>query len=67
KDWKSCSQVVQNRSDWVVRQWQEETHCFWASLFSAILTAFSVESCTLLQPDQGDEMLAALMTISAPL
>ena len=38
-----------------------------AGLFSAVLTAFNVQSYQLLQPDEQSEMLATLITISSQL
>lgn len=35
-----------------------------AGLFSAVLTAFNVQSYQLLQPDEQSEMLATLMELS---
>ncbi|KAH9891572.1 hypothetical protein C8Q73DRAFT_801061 [Cubamyces lactineus] len=67
KDWEWCYQVVQEHSEQTVRRWQEEIDMLlvYAGLFSAIVTAFSVGSYPLLQPDQQGDILATLLVISA--
>ncbi|KAI1793408.1 hypothetical protein LXA43DRAFT_242735 [Ganoderma leucocontextum] len=53
----------------MVRRWKSEIDMLlvFAGLFSAVLTAFNVQSYQLLQPDEQGEVLAALVTISSQL
>ncbi|RDX42509.1 hypothetical protein OH76DRAFT_1411091 [Lentinus brumalis] len=69
KDWEQCARVVQMHGDQMVGQWKSEidTLMVFAGLFSAILTAFNVESYKLLQEDQADEVVALLKGISVQL
>ncbi|KAI0364171.1 hypothetical protein BV20DRAFT_48964 [Pilatotrama ljubarskyi] len=67
--WSTASEIVKIYSDDMVKRMNAEidTLLVYAGLFSAILTAFNVESYTLLQPAQPDPTLLALERISAQL
>ncbi|KAI0351165.1 hypothetical protein OH77DRAFT_1411676, partial [Trametes cingulata] len=67
--WSKTSEIVRMYSDDMVKRLNAEidTLLGYAGLFSAILTAFNVESYTLLQPSQPDPTLLALERISAQL
>ncbi|KAI0354892.1 hypothetical protein OH77DRAFT_369572 [Trametes cingulata] len=69
KDWEKCAQVIQRHSDQLVQRWKEEIDMLlvFAGLFSAVLTAFNVESYQLLLPDGEDDITAALRTIASQL
>ncbi|TBU21969.1 hypothetical protein BD311DRAFT_743259 [Dichomitus squalens] len=66
---KSTVEVVKQYSDEMVKRWKEEidTLLVYAGLFSAILTAFNVQSYILLQPSTPDPTLAVLQQISLQL
>ncbi|KAI0712033.1 hypothetical protein C8Q76DRAFT_475776 [Earliella scabrosa] len=61
--------TVQEHSDHMVKRWKEEIDMFlvFAGLFSAVLTAFNVQSYALLQQDNSDTTARALIQISAQL
>ncbi|KAI0770355.1 hypothetical protein C8Q74DRAFT_894461 [Fomes fomentarius] len=67
--WKFCAEVVEDHSEALLKQWNAELdmQLVFAGLFSTALTAFNVESYSLLQPDKGDIAIAALALISAQL
>ncbi|KAI0351144.1 hypothetical protein OH77DRAFT_973970 [Trametes cingulata] len=67
--WSTASEIVKTYSDDMVKRLNAEidTLLVYAGLFSAILTAFNVESYTLLQPAQPDPTLLALERISMQL
>ncbi|KAI0735554.1 hypothetical protein C8Q76DRAFT_829238, partial [Earliella scabrosa] len=67
--WSDAAHAVKTYHDELIARWKEEmdTLLVYAGLFSAILTAFSVESYQLLRPDPMDPMLASLQQISAQL
>ncbi|KAI0770224.1 hypothetical protein C8Q74DRAFT_1369429 [Fomes fomentarius] len=67
--WRRCTRVLEQHSDQLVYRWKAEIDMslVFAGLFSAVLTAFIVESYELLQPDQGEEILNALKMISSQL
>ncbi|KAL1942787.1 hypothetical protein VTO73DRAFT_5027 [Trametes versicolor] len=56
KAWSDSAETVQKWSDQMVEQWNKEidTYLVFAGLFSAILTAFNVQSYVLLQPGARD-------------
>ncbi|KAI0755090.1 hypothetical protein C8Q80DRAFT_1117583 [Daedaleopsis nitida] len=60
---------MQEHSDQMVQRWKEEIDMFlvFAGLFSAVLTAFNVQSYALLQQDNSDISASALVQISAQL
>ncbi|KAI0698834.1 hypothetical protein C8Q76DRAFT_633871, partial [Earliella scabrosa] len=61
--------IVKTYSDELVKRWNGEidTLLVYAGLFSAVLTAFNVQSYTLLAPDPQDRLLDTLQQISAQL
>ncbi|KAI0718801.1 hypothetical protein C8T65DRAFT_827467 [Cerioporus squamosus] len=65
--WVEAAEAVKTYHDGLVRRWQEEldTLLVYAGLFSAVLTAFNVQSYQLLQPSPTDPTLAVLREISA--
>ncbi|KAL1940374.1 hypothetical protein VTO73DRAFT_8946 [Trametes versicolor] len=67
--WKEVSKVVQRYSDEQIKRWNAEidTYLVFAGLFSAVLTAFNVQSYILLQPATPDPTLLALQQISLQL
>ncbi|KAH9886470.1 hypothetical protein C8Q73DRAFT_281363 [Cubamyces lactineus] len=67
--WSGTAEVVKTYSDEMVQRMNKEidTLLVYAGLFSAILTAFNVQSYPLLQPAPPDPTLAALFQISAQL
>ncbi|KAI0742986.1 hypothetical protein C8Q80DRAFT_946630 [Daedaleopsis nitida] len=64
-----AAEIVKNYSDDLVARWNGEmdTLLVYAGLFSAILTAFNVQSYQLLTPPPPDPVLAALQQISSQL
>ncbi|EIW53860.1 uncharacterized protein TRAVEDRAFT_87322, partial [Trametes versicolor FP-101664 SS1] len=56
KAWQDAAGMVQRYSDGMVERWNKEidTYLVLAGLFSAILTAFNVQSYLLLQPSASD-------------
>ncbi|KAI0666941.1 hypothetical protein C8Q78DRAFT_405404 [Trametes maxima] len=72
KAWTSVAAQVERHSETTVERWNKEidTYLVFAGLFSAILTAFNVQSYQSLQPTPPDHALAtvaALQRISAQL
>ncbi|KAI0832330.1 hypothetical protein BC628DRAFT_1309491, partial [Trametes gibbosa] len=69
KAWSDAAKVVKTYSDEMIIRWNAEidTYLVYAGLFSAILTAFNVQSYLLLQPTPVDPSLLALQQISAQL
>ncbi|RPD63442.1 hypothetical protein L227DRAFT_651080 [Lentinus tigrinus ALCF2SS1-6] len=67
--WKETSKNLEAYSDKLVERWNKEidTLLVFAGLFSAILTAFNVQSYQLLTPPPPDPVLTALERISAQL
>ncbi|RPD73976.1 hypothetical protein L226DRAFT_426070, partial [Lentinus tigrinus ALCF2SS1-7] len=68
--WSRTTETVKKYSDEMIERWNTEldTDLVYAALFSAILTAFNVQSYQLLQPSpQTDPTLAILQQISAQL
>ncbi|RDX45949.1 hypothetical protein OH76DRAFT_917327 [Lentinus brumalis] len=61
--------VVKTHSEEMIQRWNKEIDALltYAGLFSAVLTAFNVESYQLLKPDSTDETTAILLQISAQL
>ncbi|KAI0667080.1 hypothetical protein C8Q78DRAFT_982991, partial [Trametes maxima] len=66
KAWEDVSSMVKNRSDEMVHRWNKEidTLLVYAGLFSAILTAFTVQSYPLLQPAIPDPSVVILQQLS---
>ncbi|RPD67899.1 hypothetical protein L226DRAFT_527579 [Lentinus tigrinus ALCF2SS1-7] len=70
KAWDKTAELVKTYSDEMVKRWNEEidTLLVFAGLFSAILTAFNVQSYQLLTPAPTvDPVIVALEKISAQL
>ncbi|KAM5538441.1 hypothetical protein V8D89_007774 [Ganoderma adspersum] len=69
KVWNDAAETVKTYHDELVQGWQVamDSLLVYAGLFSAVLTAFNVQSYQLLQPASTDPMLAALQQISAQL
>ncbi|KAI0716569.1 hypothetical protein C8Q76DRAFT_724895 [Earliella scabrosa] len=67
--WSEVAEVVRTHYDELVSRWKEEldTLLVYAGLFSAVLTAFNVQSYQLLQPGPADPTVLALQQISAQL
>ncbi|KAI0744415.1 hypothetical protein C8Q76DRAFT_637597, partial [Earliella scabrosa] len=67
--WDKTAEVVKKYSDELIDQWNKEidTLLVYAGLFSAVLTAFKVQSYTLLAPDPQDRLLDTLQQIFAQL
>ncbi|KAI0742954.1 hypothetical protein C8Q80DRAFT_1191645 [Daedaleopsis nitida] len=67
--WSDTAGKIKTYSDEMVARWNSEmdTLLVYAGLFSAILTAFNVQSYQLLTPDPPDPVLAALQQISSQL
>ncbi|RPD62272.1 hypothetical protein L226DRAFT_337195 [Lentinus tigrinus ALCF2SS1-7] len=68
--WDKCAHTVQEHCDQMVKRWKEEIDMFlvFAGLFSAVLTAFTVQSwVTLLQEDKSETIASALILVSAQL
>ncbi|KAI0644899.1 hypothetical protein C8Q79DRAFT_739345 [Trametes meyenii] len=66
KAWEDVSSMVKNYSDEMVNRWNKEidTLLVYAGLFSAILTAFTVQSYPLLQPVVPDPSIVILQQLS---
>ncbi|KAI0363346.1 hypothetical protein BV20DRAFT_905940, partial [Pilatotrama ljubarskyi] len=66
--WNEVTQIVKTYSDEMIERWNSEidTYLVYAGLFSAIVTAFNVQSYLPLQ-QQPDPTLAAVMQISLQL
>ncbi|KAL1945578.1 hypothetical protein VTO73DRAFT_2429 [Trametes versicolor] len=69
KAWTDAAGMVQSHSDDMIARWNKEidTYLVFAGLFSAILTAFNVQSYLLLQPSAPDPSIAVLQQISSQL
>ncbi|TFK86569.1 hypothetical protein K466DRAFT_443009, partial [Polyporus arcularius HHB13444] len=69
KVWAEAADAVEMYHDDLLRRWKEEmdTLLVYAGLFSAVLTAFNVQSYQLLQPGSTDPMVALLQEISSQL
>ncbi|KAI1787537.1 hypothetical protein LXA43DRAFT_1098170 [Ganoderma leucocontextum] len=69
KAWDNAATAVKTYHDELIEQWQKamDSVLVYAGLFSAVLTAFNVQSYQLLQPDPTDPMVATLQQISAQL
>ncbi|RDX45249.1 hypothetical protein OH76DRAFT_1008238 [Lentinus brumalis] len=70
KAWKETADILKTYSDEMVARWNQEidTLLVYAGLFSAILTAFNVQSYQLLTPPpEVDPVIIALERISAQL
>ncbi|KAI0365880.1 hypothetical protein BV20DRAFT_982262 [Pilatotrama ljubarskyi] len=67
--WSDTVEAVKTYSDELLHRWNTEidTYLVYAGLFSAIVTAFNVQSYLLLQPIPPDPALAALQQISLQL
>ncbi|KAI0633826.1 hypothetical protein C8Q77DRAFT_816347 [Trametes polyzona] len=67
--WKFCAATLEHHYDERLKRWNAEldTLLVFAGLFSAALTAFNVQSYLLLQPDNTDTIVLALVHISAQL
>ncbi|KAI0667083.1 hypothetical protein C8Q78DRAFT_1082590 [Trametes maxima] len=67
--WSDAAEMVNRYSDDMIKRWNKEidTYLVYAGLFSAILTAFNVQSYPLLQPYTPDPAVEALLRISAQL
>ncbi|KAI0716573.1 hypothetical protein C8Q76DRAFT_572271, partial [Earliella scabrosa] len=67
--WSEAAEVVKTHYDGLVTRWKEEmdTLLVYAGLFSAVLTAFNVQSYQLLQPDPTDSTLVVLQQINSKL
>ncbi|KAJ2989645.1 hypothetical protein NUW54_g8715 [Trametes sanguinea] len=66
KAWSDAARTVKTYNDEFVVRWNAEidTYLVFAGLFSAILTAFNVQSYPLLQPPSPDPSIAILSQIS---
>ncbi|CDO70183.1 hypothetical protein BN946_scf184774.g11 [Trametes cinnabarina] len=67
--WAACAKALREHDEDMVQAWKEEidTLLVFAGLFSAVLTAFNVESYTLLQQQPEDTTVAILTQISTQL
>ncbi|KAI0666606.1 hypothetical protein C8Q78DRAFT_1082875 [Trametes maxima] len=67
--WKFCAATIERHYDERLKRWNTELDMLlvFAGLFSAALTAFNVQSYLLLQPDNTDTIVLALVAISAQL
>ncbi|TBU29785.1 hypothetical protein BD311DRAFT_777242 [Dichomitus squalens] len=67
--WDECAQILQSHSDQMIARWKAEIDMLlvFAGLFSAVLTAFNVQSYVLLQPDTAGASLLVLTQISTQL
>ncbi|TFK86759.1 hypothetical protein K466DRAFT_474112, partial [Polyporus arcularius HHB13444] len=67
--WSKTAEIIKTYSDDMIGKWNSEidTLLVYAGLFSAILTAFNVQSYQLLQPPAPDHTHAILERISAQL
>ncbi|KAI0760272.1 hypothetical protein C8Q74DRAFT_1207864, partial [Fomes fomentarius] len=67
--WNETAKNVEGYSESLIKRWNGEidTLLVYAGLFSAILTAFNVQTYQLLTPDPPDPVLATLQQISAQL
>ncbi|KAJ3553755.1 hypothetical protein NM688_g3446 [Phlebia brevispora] len=67
--WTACARSMKQHDESMVHGWKEEidTLLVFAGLFSAVLTAFTVESYQNLQADPQAQMIGLLQTISLQL
>ncbi|EIW55553.1 uncharacterized protein TRAVEDRAFT_86592, partial [Trametes versicolor FP-101664 SS1] len=67
--WAACAKALREYDEDMIQDWKEEidTLLVFAGLFSAILTAFNIESYKLLQQQPEDATAAILTQISAQL
>ncbi|OSD08781.1 hypothetical protein PYCCODRAFT_1401530 [Trametes coccinea BRFM310] len=67
--WAACAKALREYDEDMVQAWKEEidTLLVFAGLFSAVLTAFNIESYKLLQQQPEDATVAILAQISAQL
>ncbi|KAI0371284.1 hypothetical protein BV20DRAFT_1051695 [Pilatotrama ljubarskyi] len=67
--WAACAKALREYDEDMIQDWKEEidTLLVFAGLFSAILTAFNIESYKLLQQQPEDATVAILSQISAQL
>ncbi|EIW63815.1 uncharacterized protein TRAVEDRAFT_87402, partial [Trametes versicolor FP-101664 SS1] len=65
--WTKCTDVMKGHHEAVLARWKDEidTLLVYAGLFSAVLTAFNVESYSLLQQNPTDTTNALLAQLSA--
>ncbi|TFK33380.1 hypothetical protein BDQ12DRAFT_615343, partial [Crucibulum laeve] len=67
--WKDCHDIIKEYDEELCSRWKEEINnlLILAGLFSAVVTAFTVESYKWLQEDSSDVSLAVLIHISSQL
>ncbi|KAM5530932.1 hypothetical protein V8D89_005037 [Ganoderma adspersum] len=67
--WASCVKALRDYDEHMVKGWKEDVDSLlvFAGLFSAVLTAFNIESYKLLQEDPTETSAALLAQISAQL
>nr|VWO99572.1 APH domain-containing protein [Ganoderma boninense] len=67
--WASCVKALRDYDEHIVKGWKEDVDSLlvFAGLFSAVLTAFNIESYKLLQEDPTETSAALLAQISAQL
>ncbi|KAI0707961.1 hypothetical protein C8Q76DRAFT_599322, partial [Earliella scabrosa] len=67
--WSDCARMMMEYDEAKVRRWKEEidTLLVFAGLFSAVVTAFLVESCKALHPEPAERIVAVLELIAAEL
>ncbi|KAI0674557.1 hypothetical protein C8Q78DRAFT_966328 [Trametes maxima] len=67
--WGACAKALREYDEDMIRDWKEEidTLLVFAGLFSAILTAFNIESYKLLQQQPEDTLVSMLAQISGQL
>ncbi|RPD61466.1 hypothetical protein L227DRAFT_465293, partial [Lentinus tigrinus ALCF2SS1-6] len=67
--WEKLAKPVKTYHDELIARWKDEmeTLLVYAGLFSAVLTAFNVQSYQLLQPSPNDPVVAALQQLSMQL
>ncbi|KAI0807913.1 hypothetical protein C8Q74DRAFT_100877 [Fomes fomentarius] len=69
KTWSDCARLLMEYDETKVRRWKEEidTLLVFAGLFSAVVTAFLVESCKALHPEPTERVVEVLELIVAEL
>ncbi|KAF9046006.1 hypothetical protein BDZ89DRAFT_890077, partial [Hymenopellis radicata] len=67
--WQACYQAVEKHDTVVCKDWKEDvdTLLVFAGLFSAVVTAFTIESYKWLEPDPADTSALLLLRISEQL
>ncbi|RPD61654.1 hypothetical protein L226DRAFT_545226 [Lentinus tigrinus ALCF2SS1-7] len=67
--WAACAKALRDHDEDMIQDWKEEidTLLVFAGLFSAVLTAFNIESYKLLQQQPEDSVTAILTQISSQL